>query len=234
MFHSSNGAEFSRITRILQLLKSDQKYSIEDLKKIQLDAYSLRAAAEIPWFQGWTSEDADVERARDMIANWDAVLARESAPAAIYFMWREEADEAAYGSETPSEKRQGLVEEGLRKAVDRLAKELGTDWSEWRYGRVQQSAFPHKLVAEFDIPTVERSGGLGTVAATSVSLRQVLDTADWDRSVFSITPGQSGQPGSPYYGDLLERWANNEYFPLAFSREAVDEHAAHRLTLRPE
>jgi len=234
MFHSSEGVEFSRITRILQLLRSDQKYSIEDLQKIQLDAYSLRAAAEIQWFEGWTSEDSDVERARDLIANWDAVLARESAPAAIYFMWREEAEEAAYDLETPSDKRQALVEEGLRKAVDRLTKDLGSDWSQWRYGRVQVSAFPHQLAAEFDIPTVERSGGLGTVAATSVSIRQVLDTADWDRSVFSITPGQSGQPGSPYYGDLLQRWANNEYFPLVYSREAVDEHAAHRLVLQPE
>ena len=52
--------------------------------------------------------------------------------------------------------------------------------------------------------------------------------------MFSITPGQSGQPGSPYYGDLLERWVNNEYFPLAYSRAAVDEQVAYRLTLKPE
>ncbi|MGH9462533.1 MAG: penicillin acylase family protein [Vicinamibacteria bacterium] len=234
MFHSSTGVEFSRITRIRQLLKSDQKYSIGDLQEIQLDAYSLRAVADIPLFQGWTSEDAALERARDMVANWDAVLARESAPAAIYLIWREEAEEAASDPETPSDKRQALVEEGLRKAVDRLTKELGSDWSQWRYGRVQLSEFPHQLAAEFDIPTVERSGGFGTVAATSVSLRQVLDTADWDRSVFSITPGQSGQPESPFYGSLLQPWAANEYFPLAYSREAVDEQAAHRLTLRPE
>jgi len=65
-------------------------------------------------------------------------------------------------------------------------------------------------------------------------LRQILDTADWDRSVFSITPGQSGQPGSPFYGNLLEPWANNEYFPLAYSRAAVDEQVAYRLTLKPE
>jgi len=234
MFHSSTGVEFSRIARIRQLLKSDQKYSIEDLKKIQLDAYSLRAEAEIPFFQGWTSGEPDLERARDMIATWDAVLAKESAPAAIYFIWRDEANEAAYDPQTPKDQRQRLVEEGLRKAVDRLTKELGPDWAEWRYGRVQQSEFPHQLVAEFDIPTVERSGGFGTVAATSVSLRQILDTADWDRSVFSITPGQSGQPGSPFYGNLLEPWANNEYFPLAYSRAAVDEQVAYRLTLKPE
>jgi len=46
-------------------------------------------------------------------------------------------------------------------------------------------------------------------------------------------PGQSGQPGSPYYSSLLKMWADNEYFPLAFSRTAVNAAAAHRLTLKP-
>ena len=80
---------------------------------------------------------------------------------------------------------------------------------------------------------VERSGGYGTIAATSVSFRHILDTDDWDRSVFIITPGQSGQPESPYYGSLLETWAEDEYLPLAFSREAVEGLAGHRLTLTP-
>ena len=233
MYHSTNGVELSRITRVRQLLKSDRQYSIEDHKKIQLDAYSLRAETDIPAFQGWTAEDTDVERARNMIATWNAVLAKESAPAAIYLIWRDEADPAAYDRETPADRRQPLVADGLRKAVDRLTAELGTDWAQWRYGRVQQSEFPHQLTTLFDLPTVERSGGFGTIAATGVSFRHILDTSDWDRSVFSITPGQSAQPGSPLYGSLLERWANDEYFPLVYSREAVDENAAYRLKLIP-
>jgi len=28
-------------------------------------------------------------------------------------------------------------------------------------------------------------------------------------------------------------WADNEYFPLAYSRKAIDDKAAHRLTLKP-
>jgi penicillin amidase len=46
-------------------------------------------------------------------------------------------------------------------------------------------------------------------------------------------PGQSGQPGSPYYGNLLDGWANGEYFPLRYTRKAVDAAAAHRLRLIP-
>ncbi len=233
MYHSTRGVEFSRIARLRQLLRSDTQYSIEDHRRMQLDAYSLRAEADIPAFRGWTAGRADVERAREMVATWDAVLAKDSAAAAIYVTWRDVADRAAYDPDTPTPERPALIEDGLTRTLERLTRELGPDWSEWRYGRTTRSPFPHPLVAEFDLPTIERGGGFGTLAATGVSFRHVLDLSDWDRSIFTITPGQSGQPESPFYGSLIERWANDEYFPLVFSRGAVDEQAAHILTLQP-
>ena len=234
MYHSTTGKEVSRIARISQLLKKDRTYSIEDHRAIQLDAYSLRAEADIPVFQGWTAEDADVERARDLIAAWDGILDKKSPAAALYVTWRDVADDAAYAAGTPKTERRPLVEEGLTRTIDRLTKDLGPDWAEWRYGRITQSPFPHPIVADFDLPTIERSGGFGTVAATGVSFRHVLDPTDWDRSIFTITPGQSGQPESPFYGSLIARWADDEYFPLVYSREAVDEQTAHALTLTPD
>jgi penicillin amidase len=233
MFHSTNGVPFSRITRIRQLLQSDGKYSVDDFKKFQTDGYSLRAASDIPAFQGWTAQDGDAERARALIASWDAVLTKASTPAALYVTWAGVADAAASSRTTPAAQRRVAIEAGLRMAVAKLAAELGSDWREWRYGRINRSEFPHALAREFDLPVVERAGGFGTVAATGVSLRQIFDLADWDRSVFSIAPGQSGQPESPYYGNLLMPWSNGDYFPLAYGRQAVDALAAHRLTLRP-
>ena len=57
--------------------------------------------------------------------------------------------------------------------------------------------------------------------------------ADWDRSVATSVPGQSGQPGSPHYGDLLAPWAEGKYFPLLFSRAKVEAVARERLVLEP-
>src|SRR2546430_17231567 len=65
------------------------------------------------------------------------------------------------------------------------------------------------------------------------SYRQILDLADWDRSVATSVPGQSGQPGSPYYDDLLPLWAEGKYFPLIYSRARIERETAHRLVLRP-
>jgi penicillin amidase len=80
---------------------------------------------------------------------------------------------------------------------------------------------------------VERNGGNGAVMADGASYREIFDVADWDRSVVTQVPGQSGQPESPFYGNLLPLWDRGEYFPLAFSRARVDREAAHKLTLRP-
>jgi penicillin amidase len=65
------------------------------------------------------------------------------------------------------------------------------------------------------------------------SYRHVFDLADWDKGLATSTPGQSGQPSSPHYADLLPLWAEGKYFPLAYSRGKVDEMTAHRLRLRP-
>ena len=65
------------------------------------------------------------------------------------------------------------------------------------------------------------------------SYRQLFDLADWDRGLATSTPGQSAQPGSPHYGDLLPLWAEGRYFPLAYSRKKVEEVTVRRLLLRP-
>jgi len=57
--------------------------------------------------------------------------------------------------------------------------------------------------------------------------------SDWDTSLVINAPGQSGQPGSPYYGNLLEAWDDGGYFPYAFTRAAVEAHATHKLRLVP-
>ena len=96
----------------------------------------------------------------------------------------------------------------------------------------------HQLgIDALGLGTVERPGDGTTVnvgrRTSGASFREILDFADWDRSVATSTPGQSGQPGSPHYDDLLPMWQRHEYFPLVYSRAAVEANAAHRLVLRP-
>ena len=72
----------------------------------------------------------------------------------------------------------------------------------------------------------------GAVAAVGATYREIIDFSNLDGSVATNAPGQSGRPGSPFYGSLTQNWANAEYFPLSWSRETVEANAAYRLTLR--
>ena len=232
---------FERIERLLQLIKPGAKYTVEDSARWQHDALSLRAVADIPRFKGWTSSDPEIEAARAEIAEWDGVYTRESRAAALYETWRSGGGEAGRGRGGRGQAAEGeqrdsagdQVEPRLKGAVEALKKAQGADRSQWRWGRMHTRSFAHPFVPAFSLPTVERSGGAGTVAADGASYREIFDVADWDRSLVINTPGQSAQPGSKFYGNLLPDWAENKYFNLAFSKEAVEKAAAHRLTLRP-
>jgi penicillin amidase len=226
-----NTAQDSRYRRIAQVLSSGKKFSIPDNQALQHDAYSTRAALDIPLFRGWSSADPEVERARAALAEWDAQHRRESMAAALYrIVGRSLTDDVrALGAQD----RQVHLARAIAAAVDSLRRLHGADQSQWRWGRFNTSQLPHPLVKAYDIPPVERHGGGGFVAAVGATYREIIDMNDLDASVVTNVPGQSGQPESPFYKNLVESYGRAEYFPMVFSRPAVERAAAHRLTLVP-
>ena len=90
-----------------------------------------------------------------------------------------------------------------------------------------------KLARAYDLPRAERDGGFNTVNSTGAVYRLITDFSNLDKSVFTLGPGQSGQPGSPHYGDLLDRWNGGGFFPLHYSREAVVKNTRDTLVLQP-
>ena len=76
------------------------------------------------------------------------------------------------------------------------------------------------------------SAGFGPVDIPSY--RQIVDLGDLSRSVSMHTTGQSGQPGSEHYRDFVEPWANVEYHPMLFDREAIEKEAKELLRLVPK
>jgi len=230
-YHSTEGVSTSRITRLRQILGSGKVLSVEDHQRIQHDAYSLTAERDIPMFKGWMARDPDAERARAMIAAWDGVLTKETTAGALFVRWHGLVDRAVRDAKEPE--RRAFVEAGLVKAVERLRRDFGKDWAAWRYGRIAQTPLPHMFVPAFDLPPVERPGAFGTVNANGANFRRIVDLSSLDNSVWTNAPGQSGQPGSPFYDNLRESLGDGVYRPLLFTRGAVDRRVAYRLTLRP-
>jgi penicillin amidase len=148
----------------------------------------------------------------------------------------------------PGAEREALVRRALDDALALLSERLGSDPAKWRWGDLHGATFHHPLAtsdarrALLDRGPIPRPGYAHTVNNTrggdfrqdgGASFRMVLDLADWDRSVATSAPGQSGQPGSPHFDDLIEGWDQGRYFPLAFSRAKVEELAEARLVLEP-
>jgi penicillin amidase len=71
------------------------------------------------------------------------------------------------------------------------------------------------------------------VAAFGATIRYVIDFANFDNSVIMNTPGQSGQPGSPNYGNLARSSGDAVYLPAPWTRPAVEKVVKHRLLLSP-
>jgi penicillin amidase len=65
------------------------------------------------------------------------------------------------------------------------------------------------------------------------SVRVVVDVGNWDNSRAVNHPGQSGDPDSPHYRDLASMWRSGQYFPLLYSRTAVENAAEKKIKLVP-
>lgn len=136
----------------------------------------------------------------------------------------------------------------LSLGLERMAARQGSaDPAHWVWGRANVVDFPHlplsgaPWLGRLFGRTAEVGGDAATVSpvmrlATGTfvaSYRQVVDLADLDRSVFSLTLGQSGQWGSAQYSDQLPYWQRGESLPMPFSRAAVDAVVTARLVLEP-
>jgi penicillin amidase len=158
-------------------------------------------------------------------------------------------DKSLFGDNPRAGRDQFLVDT-LRSAHQELERLLGPDATKWSWGRLHQVTFRHAVdqptgaKSLFDLGPLPRPGDEYTVNATGTygdsweqvsgaSYREIPDTSDWDRSVAVNTPGQSGQPGSPHYSDLMPLWDAGRYFPLLYSRKAVESETTDRLVLEP-
>lgn len=147
-----------------------------------------------------------------------------------------------------TENRETLVEiasKSFRIAVDELRGRLGDDISEWQWGTVNRLRIDHLL----GDPALGRGGhplagsnltlratGTGSDVTGGPSWRMVVDFRDLDSLTCVYPGGQSGDPKSPHYDDLIDIWARDEYIDLSFHPSPdrfPEEQVERRLTLRP-
>ena len=145
-----------------------------------------------------------------------------------------------------------MLAAALTEGVATLRATLGDDLGQWRWERVHQARPRHTLsdaypeMAErLDPPAIPMSGDgdtplagayspadMATVGGLSVA-RYAYDLADWDKSMWAIPLGASGQPGSAHYHDQAETWRRVEMVPMEYGWEGIVERSRARQTLEP-
>jgi penicillin G amidase len=257
---ASNWEEY-RNRRINKLLTDLNKITPQDLMKLQLDNFNLKASESLPTFLSYldSTQLKDEEAiAFQKLKSWDYFNNVESEGASYYEAWlrafiplvwdeitaskaelprpstyttiklmKEKPDLSFFDIVATAEKE--TVKEVIRKsfsegvaAIEKWKEEKKKDptWAAYKDGIVN-----HLLRQEAFSYHVSHGGNGSIVNAHSKthgpSWRMVVSLEKSGIHAWGVYPGgQSGNPGSPYYNNLLSLWAEGKYIKFSFTSEA--------------
>ena len=138
-----------------------------------------------------------------------------------------------------TKQRNEFLKETFILSIKELKSKLGDDENNWVYG---QENYKHIKINHpledivndsiyniLSFKTYPRGGNGYTPGSTSSNLSQssgasfrvIIDTKDWDNSLATNSPGQSGDPRSPFYRNLYKDWADDKYFKLLYTKKKI-------------
>ncbi|MEO5683229.1 MAG: penicillin acylase family protein [Chitinophagaceae bacterium] len=269
-----------RANRLKEILQADNALSIEKMKVLQTDYFSLPARETIPLLQNIRVANPLAQQAKEILLKWNFVMDTASVGAAIYNKWEREMklqgdsqfipaaikglitlqttrlnewlmNPGALFGEDPVRSRNQFLQQTFEMAVYKLQIQLGNNAGLWQFGqdKYKHISFTHPLgdlvsdkwKQQLNTGSLPRGGYGHTVGATGnqdnqgngASFRYITDTSNWDATVMTNTPGQSGNPESPWYKNLFASWAKDQYFPAYFSKEKINRVTAESVWLIP-
>lgn len=147
-----------------------------------------------------------------------------------------------------------LLNASLEGVLKEFESENGGEVSRRHWGDFHQATFAHplsrihSLVARLLDRAIASDGGNDTVNRGGMrltdprqpfahvhgpGLRAVLDFANLDRSLFMIATGESGNPLSPHYDDMIEDWRDGRYVRLGLGVRELEAMEPDFLILNP-
>lgn len=200
-----------RGNRINEVLGTDKKLTMDDMKALQVDYLSIPARTITPLLNKLTFSDRNANEAIAMLKNWDFKLRPNSIEAAIYVAWENQIKAQAaerfiptsvkdlislqtskiidwimnpdkkFGND-PIVGRNIFLHETFMAGLDDLHKKIGSDMSKWQYG---QEKYKHTYIAH----------ALGYLVKDSI--KASLNLGPLPRGGYGDTPGSTG-------GNLLQ------------------------------
>ena len=217
----------------------------------------------LEWMRNWDYQLLPESVAAGMYVAWERALVKEvrkrlvpeavqgliQPPLTQIIRWMNQPE--LVFKENALSQRDQLLAQTWATALDDLAKQLGPKLTDWAYGQTDYKhiALQHPLSKwvdaqtqqQIDLGPLPRGGyahtptanGSGNNQTAGASFRMVTDLADWDLTQMTNTPGQSGDPRSPFYQNLFEDWAKDRYFPAYFSDKKIKKHSVEQVVFMP-
>jgi penicillin amidase len=239
-----------RVERIREMLVEQKKFSVVDFEHMQYDVVSLPAKRLQEIVR--KSRPEGHREIVDEFLRWDARLTPESRSALVFEMWitylspevfpewRGRLNLELILKTLEAKPNPRALTNSLDRAIGDLRKRLPHEGS-WKWSAAHVMRWRHPLnQASLNLQAVDRPGDGDTVDAaggvgggSGASFREILDFSDWDKSMMTNAPGESGDPESKHYRDLVDDWVAGRYHPMPYSRKAVQAATEERIVLEP-
>ena len=121
-----------------------------------------------------------------------------------------------------------LVNSSFKYACDSLERKYGPIGEHWQWANVKNTNVPHLAkIPGFGSKKLLIGGSKSTVNALSESngpsWRMVIELGKTPKGHGVYPGGQSGNPGSPFYDNMIDTWAEGKLYDLFFMQSADDK-----------
>lgn len=251
-----------RGTRINDRLRVMEAATIDSLRSVQNDNYSLMAEWFLPkMLEVVDSKNDDVLR---VLKSWNYMNDPELIAPSVFetwhnimmkMIWDDEFPKAEHMAYPADDRTLTLIEENpesiyfdnihtkdrkesfkdivslsLNKTIDSLSQSFGSDISAWNWAKVKNTGIRHLIPAfeAFSVLNIDIGGGKTIVNATQEkwgpSWRMIVQLdEDWPVAHGIYPGGQSGNPASKYYSNMVSSWSEGELFPLVYLKNSAEE-----------
>jgi len=145
-----------------------------------------------------------------------------------------ENPEMAFIDDITTDKKESIQElatASFKKAIANIYSSLGEEVTDrWKWGYQMNNDIEHiSYIPGFGDQNVISGGSSESVNATrdgfGPSWRMVIELGPEVRGYGVYPGGPSGNPGSPYYDNMLEAWRTGKHFELILHKEAPTEYS---------
>ncbi|PJZ58547.1 penicillin acylase [Leptospira barantonii] len=150
------------------------------------------------------------------------------------------------------ETRKDILIRSFTQTVRYLSKEHGGSPSSWKWGKAHQITFEHPMGQVPLLGSIFNQGPFPVVSGESVinlmnhkeinpkmtprvgpSKRRIVDLSDPENSWSVLPTGNSGNLGSPFYGDQIRMFLNGEHREIRFSQSQIEKDSKYVLKFVP-